>query len=137
MGKVGRPTKRTPEVEQAILNALQIGNTRTDAALGAGIDRGTLADWINNIPAFHHAVEKAEALARQRFVAQIAKAAAAGNWQAAAWNLERRDSENWGRRDRLDLTMDLRKASERLAAEAGLDPDTVFAEAEAILAGKR
>ena len=45
---MARPTKRTPEVETAILNALRVGNTRTDAALAAGVSRGAIAE--RNIP---------------------------------------------------------------------------------------
>ena len=38
-------------------------------------------------------------------MALIAKAAGEGNWQAAAWWLERRFPERWGRRERVDATV--------------------------------
>lgn len=129
---MGRPTKRFPEIEQAILQALRVGNTRTDSALAAGISRETLRRWMADV-AFSGSVEKAEAEARLRFVAQIAKAAAAGNWQAAAWNLERRDHENWGRRDKVDVNLDVRREIERLTADP-LEREAAVAEAERILA---
>ena len=88
---MARPTKRTPEVEQMILNALRIGNTRTDAALVAGINRDTLHEWLA-FPEFSAAVEKAEAEARARAVGYLAKAAA-GHWQAAIAFLDRQAAE--------------------------------------------
>jgi hypothetical protein len=133
---MARPTKRTPETEAAILDALRAGNTRTDAALIAGLNPHTLSDWCKRFPQFSAAVEKAEAEARARMVAIVAKAAV-HTWTAAAWYLERRDPEHFGRRDRLDMTLDARREAERIAAEDGLDPSEVLAEAEAILARAR
>lgn len=128
---MGRPSKRSPEIEGLILRALEVGNTRTDSALGAGITRETLRQWLKSLP-FLAAVEKAEALARQRFVGQIALAAKNGNWQAAAWNLERRDHENWGRRDRVDVTMEIRKEIERLTSDPA-EIEAAVAEAERLV----
>ena len=129
---MGRPSKRSPELEGLILRALEVGNTRNDSALGAGISRGTFTPWTQRYPSFLSAVEKAEALARQRFVGQIALAAKNGNWQAAAWNLERRDHENWGRRDRVDVTMEIRKEIERLTSDPA-EIEAAVAEAERLV----
>ena len=128
---MGRPSKRSPEIESLILRALEVGNTRTDSALGAGITRETLRQWLKSLP-FLGAVEKAEALARQRFVGQIALAAKNGNWQAAAWNLERRDHENWGRRDRVDMSLEVRKAIESLTSDPA-EIEAAVAEAERLV----
>jgi len=133
---MGRPSKRSPEIEGLILRALEIGNTRTDAALGAGITRECLRLWARDLR-FLGAVEKAEALARQRFVGQIALAASQGSWQAAAWNLERRDHENWGRRDKMDMTVDVKREAERIAVAQGLEVADVLAEADRVLAEGR
>jgi len=80
------------ECEAAIVRALEVGNTRTDASLGAGIDRHTFVNWCQRYPSFLAAVERAEAVARQRFVGQVALAART-SWQAAAWVLEPRPGE--------------------------------------------
>lgn len=93
---VGRPTKRTPEREQRLLTALAAGNTRKAACHYAGIDLHTLGRWMQ-IATFATAIEKAETDAEVRFVAQIAKAAQDGTWQAAAWWLERRRPLDYGR----------------------------------------
>ena len=129
---MARPTKRSPEIEGLILHALEVGNTRRDSALGAGISAGTLSEWCSRFPEFLNAVEKAEALARQRFVGQIALAAKNGNWQAAAWNLERRDHENWGRRDRVDMSLEVRKEIERLTSDPA-EIEAAVAEAERLV----
>ena len=42
----------------------------------------------------------AEATSEPRLVAYVARAAAAGNWRAAAWLLERRHPERWGAGER-------------------------------------
>ena len=129
---MARPTKRTPEVETAILNALRVGNTRTDAALAAGVSRGAIAEWCRRYPAFLSAVEKAEAEARLRFVGIIATAART-RWQAAAWFLERRMPEHWGRRERLEVAVDAKREAERLAGELdGVSVEDLIAEADRI-----
>lgn len=129
---MARPTKRTPEVETAILNALRVGNTRTDAALAAGVSRGAIAEWCRRYPAFLSAVEKAEAEARLRFVGIIATAART-RWQAAAWFLERRVPAEWGRRESLDVAVDAKREAERLAGELdGVSVEDLIAEADRI-----
>jgi hypothetical protein len=100
----GQPTKRSPEREQAILNALRIGNTRRAAAQGADITEDTLANWMKRSSAFFGAVEHAEAEAEQRFLGNVAKAAAGNTWQAAAWWLERRRPEDYRKREGVELT---------------------------------
>lgn len=131
----GRPSKRTPEREARLLEALRAGNTRKDASLYAGIEQHTFQNWMLRYSHFSQAVEKAEADAVVRNVAQIAKAAQTGTWQAAAWWLERRRPDDYGRRDRVEVT--LRQQAEKLAADLGLNVDELLAEAESIVAGAR
>ena len=132
----GRRPKRSPEREEAILNALRVGNTRQASYRAAEISVTTFYDWIKD-PIFLEAVEKAEADAELRFLGTVAKAAASGrNWQAAAWWLERRQHEFYGRRDRVDMSVDLKTLAERIAAEDGLDAAAMLAEAERILTSR-
>jgi hypothetical protein len=51
--------------------------------------------------------------------------------------LERRKYQDYARRDKVEMTIDVRKEAERLASELGLDPAEVLAEAEAIMRGGR
>lgn len=131
---VGRPTKRTPEREQRLLEALRAGNTRKAACHYAGIGEETFARWLR-IGDFGDSVKKAEADAEVRHVANIARAAQEGTWQASAWWLERRRSDDYARRDKVEVTV--RQTAEKLAADLGLDPDELIAEAELIVAGSR
>ena len=95
---VGRPTKRTPEREQRLLDALRAGNTRLHAAKYAGIGENTLGDWLRRFRDFRDLIEKAESEAIVRHVANIAKAAADGQWTASAWWLERRYPQDYALR---------------------------------------
>jgi hypothetical protein len=106
---MARPTKRSPEREQRILNALRIGNTRTAAVALAEVSLDSLARWMAEDAEFCGAVERAESEAESRFLGQVAKAAADGTWQAAAWWLERRRWQNYRRREGLEVT-DARKS---------------------------
>jgi hypothetical protein len=53
---------------------------------------------------FREAVEKAKAAAEIRDVVLIDKAAQDGSWQAAAWKLERKFPQKWGRVTRTEIT---------------------------------
>lgn len=105
MTRRGRPTKLTPEVQQRIVEALAAGNTRKDSAAYAGIGYSTFEAWMVKTGKiyreFQEAVKSAEARAVIRNVAIIEKAAQE-QWQAAAWWLERRRPDDWGRKERIE-----------------------------------
>lgn len=93
---MGRPIELTPELQKLLCDALKAGNTRKDAAHHAGISVSTLYSWMKRgrqgeveFLEFLSAVEGAEAECAYRNVAFIQKAAAK-DWRAAAWWLERR-----------------------------------------------
>ena len=104
---MARPSKLTAEVQQRIVDAIAAGNYMETAAHYAGIHKDTLYEWLKRgraakkgdetYTAFAQAVEEALARAEIRDVALIARAAE-HVWQAAAWRLERRYPEKWGRR---------------------------------------
>jgi transposase len=130
---VARPTKRTPELERRLLDALRAGNTRRAACAYAGVEQHTFQRWLLRFAHFAQAIEKAEADAAVRNVAIIQQAARDGTWTAAAWWLERRYPEDYGRRERVDVT--IRQQAERIAHELGLDATELIAEAERIARG--
>ena len=132
---MARPSKYTPEVVARIVEALEQGATYEAAAAHAGVHYDTLNEWRKGFPEFSEALKKAEAEAELHWLEQIESAAAAGAWQAAAWRLERRYPERWGKRERVDVAMTVRREAERLAAQLGLDAAELIAEAERIVAG--
>jgi predicted nucleic acid-binding protein len=129
---MARPTKYTPEVVDAILDALRAGNTRRASVAAAGVSEDSFGRWLAAYADFADVVRKAEA--EQRFVRRIARAVEEGTWQAAAWWLERRRREDWGRFERVELSA--RREAERIAQEQGLDAAELIALAERIAAGK-
>lgn len=103
--KPGRPEKLTPELQQKIVDAIRMGAYIETAAAYAGINKSTLYDWMKRgaraksgkYKEFSDAIEKALAESEMRDLAVIAKASQE-NWQAAAWRLERKFPDRWGRR---------------------------------------
>lgn len=85
------------------MGALRVGNTRTAAVHAAEISLETLRRWMDDDAEFRGAIQKAEADAEQRFLAQVAVAAKT-TWQAAAWWLERRRAMDYRQRSGVELT---------------------------------
>lgn len=136
MSETGAPSKFTTERAESILNAIAHGCTREAAAGAGGITRVTLWRWIEGDETFRNEVEKAEARAEAAFTIAVAQAVPK-NWQAAAWWLERRKHQAYGRKDSVEMRIDLRAEAAKVAAELGLDDETLMAEVNAILAGSR
>jgi hypothetical protein len=129
-------SKMTDARVEAILHALRTGCTRRAAAAVGGISHQTLYNWMAADLTLVGAIERAEGEAEATFTAIVAQSAPK-SWQAAAWWLERRKYADFARHDKVDMSIDLRKEAERFAAEQGLDPAEVIAEAEAIMRGGR
>lgn len=86
------------------IQAMRAGNTQLNAAAYAGIAQQTFYRWREKDKEFRERLEKAAADAEALCVSKILTAANEGTWQAAAWWLERRRRDDWGRHDRLDVT---------------------------------
>ena len=91
------PTKRTDANRATILRALKLGATYKLAAESADMTYETLREWMREDAVFSAAVKKAEATRAQAAMRSIEKAAKEGQWQAAAWYLERRYPHEYGR----------------------------------------
>lgn len=145
-GAGGRATsRRTKARVEAVLESLRHGASRTAAAAGAGVSKDSLRRWMSADPGFAERVEIAEGEMVAALVDVIYRTALAtdknGNptqqsWIAAMTLLERRMPEDWGRRDRIEISMEIRQIAEQIAAETGLPTDEVLAEAEQILRGR-
>ena len=94
---MARPTKYTPETARKVLDAIRMGASYEIAAKYAGITADTLANWRARYSDFSVELATAEGAAAVGWLAKIEKAANEGTWQAAAWKLERRYPEQYGR----------------------------------------
>jgi hypothetical protein len=121
---MARPTKYTPQRVEAILKALRAGNTETNAAAYAEIHYDTCWMWKRHKPKFAEAIEKAQADAQALMVERVVDAAKT-NWTAAAWWLERRYPQEWGKVERLEITLKDQIAA--VAEELALSPEAAAA----------
>ena len=104
----GRPSKLDTTTQQKFLDAVREGLPYSTACALAGIAETTLHNWRlkgeqdPDSPYFEflRSVKEAEAEAEAANVKRIRSAADNGQWQAAAWILERRHPDKWGRTDR-------------------------------------
>lgn len=104
-----RGTPLTQDVRTKILDGLRAGLHPDTAANLAGVDPSSLSLWmkrgaegVKNFKEFREEVHKALAECEAGSLIRINKAAQAGDWRAAAWTLERRFNERWGRKDKVD-----------------------------------
>lgn len=109
---MARPTKLTPELQAKIAGAIAAGNYQETACELAGIHPSTFYLWMARgeggrkpYSEFFEAIKKAEAAAEAKRIQQITKASDT-DWKAAAWYLERRYPDRWGRRDRVSAEIE-------------------------------
>jgi hypothetical protein len=100
----GRPKKITEEKEKHLLTLLQAGMTKREACAVCGISPRTLERYQADSGAFVASIEKAEAEAAAAAVLAVRKALQAGTWTAAAWWLERRRPQEWGKVERVEAS---------------------------------
>lgn len=143
---VVRPTTLTPEIATGIVVLIENGVHPLIAAGSFGVAKSTYYDWIQRGEGEHPSrltepayIEFAEKVRMAEYRAEstlvglaIAKVKTTAD---AVMLLERRFADRWQRRE--EVTINLRREAEKIAAETGLDADEIVAEAEAILAGRR
>lgn len=103
---MGRPSKLTEATIRRLEQAIRLGATYAQACTYAGIGYSTFREWMNagkrarrgRARELVERIERAEAEAAIALLAKIEQAANNGTWQAAAWKLERRYPEAYGRR---------------------------------------
>jgi hypothetical protein len=107
---VANKKKFTPELGNKICALVRAGNYVETAMVASGITRQTLMRWLRagkageskELVEFNERYSKACAESEALFLGVIQKSAAE-HWQAAAWILERRFPEKWGKRERVDV----------------------------------
>lgn len=94
---MGRRTKLTPDIVQKLVEAISIGCTYEQACDYAGIAASTFYAWMSNgrngkegFIEFLETIKKANAKSVVANLAVVQRAARDGQWQAAAFILERR-----------------------------------------------
>jgi len=98
--------KFTPDARRRFIEGIRLGSTVSMACQFAGFGRTTYYNAMalakekpdSLYAEFAADVEKAKGQAAIGWLAKIEKAANDGAWQAAAWKLERRYPEEYGRR---------------------------------------
>jgi len=136
---MARPTKYGPEIHRAIVQSLEAGMSRTTSAESNGIDRGTLAQWIDRKPAFSRDVQLAIGKAKARATVTITKAIQAGDAAVAFRYLSLMEPHEWRLTVQVDHSgeINIRHIAAEVAAEFGVPEEEAVAEAERILAARR
>lgn len=106
-GMANRPKTVMAQAREDILPYLAKGMTRRAASAMVGIDEHTIRDWERTDPQYAQRIHAAESLARAVMEERVF-AASQDDWRAAAWYLERRDRENWGKQVAVENTGELR-----------------------------
>jgi len=94
---MARNSKYTDELVTKLCQAIELGATYELACNYAGITFETFRQWREKKPEFAARVHEAEGKATVKWLAKIEQAATDGAWQAAAWKLERRYPQQYGR----------------------------------------
>ena len=111
---MARRTKLSEELIKEAYELVASGNYIKDVYPILGIGEVTWYRWLREGEIaksglkrqFWQSIKKAEKEAIIKNVAVIQKAAEEGNWQAAAWWLERKYFQDWGRKEKVDLAAD-------------------------------
>ena len=122
--------------------ALAIGATFELAARYAGISPRTFTRWRSQaeqakpgtaLAELRDRLTQAEARAAIGWLVHIEQAARAGDWRAAAFMLERRYPEAFGRRVQADVRLQAHQIAEEIAQEIGIPAADIIREAEGFL----
>jgi transposase len=122
--RTGRPLKLSQPLIDKVANFLRIGVYVETAAIASGMSKQTFYTYLRQANDLQERIEKAKTLGERvslikheklllLFLDAIEKATAEAetsdvvtikqasktNWQAAAWRLERKNPDRWGRRD--------------------------------------
>ncbi len=101
-----RPSKLTPEIQQKIGENVSLGLTYNLAASAAGVTYQSFNSWLKRGQTeksgkcyqFFKYIQKCNAEAAKKCLERLNEAVDAGNCQVCMWILERRFSDDFGRR---------------------------------------
>jgi terminase small subunit-like protein len=92
----GRPTKRNPTLEEALLEAITLGLSLSRACALVGVTAETFAEWREKDPELAQRVEQARAKGIERALRELHDLKKDGDAQSIRWFLERLDRESYG-----------------------------------------
>jgi len=92
----GRPTKRTPAVEQALLQGITLGLSLSRACALVGITSETFAEWCENDQELAQRVEQARAKGIECALRELHSLKKEGDSRAITWFLEKMDRAAYG-----------------------------------------
>jgi len=95
--KSGAKRKMTPEVIAKLVEAIKAGSTNRLACQYAGISPSLFYETLQSNVEFLDTIKGAEASGAMKYLSRITDASEL-QWQAAAWMLERRFSDEYGKR---------------------------------------
>lgn len=102
-----RLTKKTNATVKIICDAIKLGLTRKDACIASSISEDTLQRWLKSDAVFADKVSKSELQCKQRNLIMVQRAAQKPqHWQASAWMLERKFSEEFALKQKTEHTID-------------------------------
>ncbi len=95
MKKLGRPTKKNPEVVKQIVKMMEHGHSLTVACDFAGISRDSASRWQKRDKDFAAGITKARASGKAFVVGKLIENIGKGNQYAIQYWLDRRGGEDW------------------------------------------
>jgi hypothetical protein len=122
--------------------AIRLGATYELAARYAGVSEKTFERWRmqaatakpeSTLGRLRDRLLQAEGRAVVTWLAQIEKAATEGDFRAAAWKLERRYPDQYGRKVQADLSIQVQRAAQEVADEVGIEMSLILKEAQTYL----
>ncbi len=121
---IGRPTILTPELQKRICDLIEAGMSKEAAAAHAGIASSTLFLWqakgMDGNPdyvEFSESIKAAEDKQKGNDELVISNAASIGIWTAAAWRLERKYPQQYGRTQRITADVNTAVVHGQMPAE--------------------
>ena len=101
-GKVGQPTKYSPEILQRTKELIELGLNYADVCDSLGISRETFSQWRKRYPEYADTVRIANVKVKEISLKSL-RVGEMKDWKAAAWRLERRWPEEYREKKEIEI----------------------------------
>lgn len=128
---MGRTRKLDDDLELKLLKHLRHGVSRRDSCAACSLGYSTFERWLkegadleadHQLRGFRGRVQRAEAMAKIQLISAVRRASAT-EWKPAAWLLERKWPEEFGRRDHVTQEVTVREGEAQQVEDAMADPE--------------